>query len=143
MTKDEWKRVDDALSGYAGIVELNVDGTPVQFEWSFITKNKLGVTTFVNGKWEGKWCLPDFDDDNHNDHPEKKYLRPVKRFRWFKKSRDAMRKMGKKYLKRKGWDPDEKYISYSLIWSGADAIRRHYEKTFKDIKLVKINGKFI
>ena len=139
MTEDEWKRVDEALSGFLSTVELIVDGTPIQFQWSFIAKNKLGIVTFINGELEGKWCLPDEDNDN----PEKKYLRPVKRFKWTKKSRVAMKKMGKRHLKRMGYDPNEKYLTYSLVWSSAETIRRHYEKTFKDIKLVKINGKAV
>jgi hypothetical protein len=139
MTADEWKKVEEALSGYMGIVDLNVEGTPIQFRRGLVAKNRLGIVTFVCGKWEGKWMMP----DNKNEHPEKRYLRPVWRFSWKREARKMLKKMSKRQLKRMGYDPDEKYLAYSLIWSSAATIRRHYEKTFKNIKLVEINGEAV
>ena len=59
MTKNEWKRVEDDLEGMFGIVKMLVDGHMVTFQKKQISKNKLGIMTYVDGWYRGRWTEND------------------------------------------------------------------------------------
>ena len=135
MTKDEWKKVDDALSGMYGFVELLVDGYEVEFHKKQVDKTSLKIMTYVNGWFRGKWTEED---------PEIKYLRRVEKSLWKKSEVEKMKKLyGKREWKKVKAKYEKKYSYYTPYWLSVTGIRRHYEKTFKDIKLVKINGETV
>jgi hypothetical protein len=132
MTKDEWKLVENALAGMFGNVELLVDGHKVSFYKKQIGKNTLGIMTFVDGFFRGKWTKED---------PEIHYLRPVEKAIWKRKQIEELKKVyGKRQWAKVKTKYEEKYVYYTPLWFAVSSIRRHYEKTFKDIELAKING---
>lgn len=134
LSKEEWARVEKALSGTFGRATLKVDGRTVTFVRTLAGKNRLATWTYVDGKIEGKWMNP------KNEHPETRYLRPVEKFAWKPEARKRLKKMPKRYLKELGYNPDEKYHYFELTWPNATAIRRHYQKTFASIELIEVIG---
>ena len=134
MTKDDWAKVEKALSGTCGKVTLLVDGRAVLFERGRISKNRLGIAVFVDGNFKGEWVV------KKNNCPESKYLHPTWSYRWNAKSRAQMKKMSKTALKRLKVDPDAKVEHFSPLWPSPTAIRRHYQKSFAEIKLVEVVG---
>ncbi len=134
MTKEEWESVEKALSGTYGQVKLKVDGREVTFLRALVSKNRMGIGTYVDGSLKGEWC------GLGGEHPESRYLRPVSKFAWTDKQRRDMKKLGKKLLKEMGWDPDKKYHYFDPIWSNSTQIRRHYQKTFQSIELQEVIG---
>jgi hypothetical protein len=139
ITIEGWKAVEASLSGYIGSVEMQVDGRTVTFQRGLLDKNRLGTMTFIDGKCKGEWFL----SDNENKAPEKKYLRPTTRFVWSTKSRRQMKKIPNRTLKQKKWNTDETITLYDPVWKNASTIKRHYEKTFNEIILLKINGQVV
>jgi hypothetical protein len=136
LTKEEWRRVEETLSGIYGLVRLKVDGHEVTLSRTLIDKNRLGVSVYVDGFIKGIWIGP------KNDHPEQRYLCPRDRFKFSKKIRDfekkTIKKLGKRRAKEMGIsDPDEKVRFYSHRFPSGAAVRRHYQKTFKSIELVE------
>ncbi|MFA5248860.1 MAG: hypothetical protein WC415_06655 [Patescibacteria group bacterium] len=132
MTKDDWKRVEDSLSGLWGSVEMLVDGHTVSFYKKQIEKNRLGIMTYVDGWYRGKWST---------DDPEIKYLRHVEKSIWTNKEIEKMKKIyGKRQWNRVKDKYDQKIASVSPLWPSVSSICRYYEKAFKSIKLVEING---
>lgn len=133
MDKENWKKVEDALSGTYGSADMKVDGFTISFYRVLISKNRLGIIMCVDGWMKGKWLI--------NDCPENKFLRPCKKYLYSKKDREALRKLRKGSKRLKGClDPDKIYEYKHGIWNSVASIRKYYEKTFKNIKLIKING---
>lgn len=135
MTKEEWKQVDDKLSGLFGSVEMLVDGHTVTFQRQRVGKNQLGIMTFVDGHYKGAWKEGD---------PEFKYLRMVAKSLYSPKKLKEFEKIyGKRQWKTVKDRWDKKYIYGTPVWFSVSGIRKQYEKTFKDIKLLMINGEAI
>lgn len=134
MTKEEWQKVEHALSGVYGRVKLKADGREVVFHRGQLKKNRLGIIVLVDGeiRWEAR--------EPKNDHPDSRYWRPSSRHLWTDSSRREMKKMTKRALKRLGYDPDEKRHYFRPDWPNATAIRRHYQKTFQHIELMEVCG---
>ena len=133
MTKEDWAKVEAALSGVYGRAVLMVDGRKITFNRSLIKKNQLGIVTYIEDELKGSWFL-------EGDCPEKAYLCPYSKYVWSAKSRENCRKLGKKTLKRMDIDPDEKRHGVKPFWTNTQQIRRHYQKTFKSIELVEVLG---
>ncbi|WP_027714920.1 hypothetical protein [Desulfuromonas sp. TF] len=136
MTKEDWEKVEKALSGTYGRAKLKVDGREVTFARGLIDKNRLGIGTYVDGKLRGEWI------GSKNEHPEQRYLRPAFKFTHKPKTRATLNKMSKRQRKELGeyWDPDHKYHYFSFWWNNVTEIRRHYQKTFKSIELLEVIG---
>lgn len=134
MTKEDWEKIDKALRGIYGFATLTVDGREIQFQRRLVSKNQLGIVTFVDGHFNGGWVLPS------NEHPEQRFLRKVERFVYSEKTRKSWKKLSKRRQKEWGLDPDRKSHYFSPIWPSVTAIRRHYQKTFASIELIEVCG---
>lgn len=131
MTKEEWEKIEAALSGLLGRVVLIVEGREITFIRGQVGKNRLGIMMYVDGEFEAKWMSPE------NNCPESRFLRPKSGFVYSKKQRADLRKLSKKFLKSRDIDLDKKYIIFDPMWPSASSLRKYYEKNFQDIKLIK------
>ncbi|MDY0212577.1 MAG: hypothetical protein RBR06_06190 [Desulfuromonadaceae bacterium] len=134
ITREQWQRVEEALSGVFGRVDLMVDGRKVTFERRLVAENRLGIMTYINGELKGCWTNP------NEQHDEQRYLRERSCLFYSKKDRNYLKKLGKLTLNRMKVDADRRYEWYDQIWTRAGAIRRHYEKTFTSIELIEAIG---
>lgn len=138
MTREEWQQVEKALSGIYGNAKLTVDGHAICFNRELISNNKLGIVTYVNGRWEAKWF------SSKAEYPEQRFLKREEHYSHKPKLRAELNKhkkrYGAKFLKENGIDPDHKYVLFTPIWPNVTAIRRHYEKNFSSIELVEVVG---
>lgn len=134
MTKEDWEKIDKALGGLYGFAKLTVDGREIQLQRQRVSKNQLGIVTFVDGKFKGEWGL------SSNEHPEQKFLRRVESFVYTEKTRKSWKRLSKRRQKEWGLDPDRKSHYFSPIWPSVTAIRRHYQKTFASIELIEVCG---
>lgn len=130
MTKEEWKKVEDALAGLFGSVEMQVDGHRIKFVKTQVGKTRLEIMTYVDGWYRGEWKEAD---------PEYRYLRQVTRNLFPPKIRKGYLKLGRKFLKEHNIDVDIKFNYATPLWNNFVLIRRHYEKNFTSIELVEIN----
>lgn len=135
MTKEDWAKVEKALSGLYGIAKLKVDGREVTLARELVGKNQLGIVVYVDGHWKGEWI------GTKKDCPEQLYLCGRDRFAYTAKYRREVAKLSKR--RRKEWgldDADKKIRIYLPFWPNATAIRRHYQKTFESIELIEVVG---
>ena len=136
MTKEEWTRVEQALTGTSGVAKLLVDGRDIVFQRQLVGNNRLGIMMFIDGSFSWKWCI--------NIFPEQKYLKRQEKFLYSTKTRAEFKKLSKRdknYLaKDHAFNADKKIVSYSPIWNSGIEIRRHYQKTFSSIELVETVG---
>ncbi|MFH1027797.1 MAG: hypothetical protein V1791_07335 [Pseudomonadota bacterium] len=134
MTKEDWAMVEKALSGTYGFAKLQVDGHAVTFERRLVTKNRLGIVTFVDGKFNFEWVSP------KTDHPEQRFLRRKSELFYKPKERAEYAKWSKRLRKDCCFDIDKKFHFFTMTWPSATAIRRHYQKTFQNIELIEVVG---
>jgi len=133
MKKDDWEKVIIALSGVKGLATLLVDGQEINLVKQVVKKNRLGIVSYVAGEFNKDWLRSDMQFD------EQKFLRPRSAHIYSSKDRILLRKMTPKRRKQIcAKDPDTKVHYYSAIWDSVASIRRHYEKSFNDIKLVEV-----
>lgn len=140
MEKEDWERIEKALDRVYGSVEISADATFVEFRKLQISSNRLGIVTFVNGQIDPKWLV--------EDCPERKYLREESRFVYSPKQRKRIKSLaksraGRKELKANAIDLDKKIVLFDAKWPNVKSIRRHYEKTFDKIALVKVNDEIV
>lgn len=133
LTKEEWANVDRVLSGLFGRAELQVDGRKVTFLRVKRSKNSLATMTYVDGVFEGGWISHDAVA------AERFFMRPTAIFTYKPAERARLKKMSKRMRKLLGehFDPDHKFMYFTPYWTSAAQIRRHYEKTFNSIELLK------
>lgn len=134
MTKEDWNKVEQALSGVVGHAKLKVDGREVTFARCRVSRNRLGIGTYVDGEIQGAWLFP------KKPTPESRYMRPMSKWYWTAESRKRMKKLSKRYRKQNDLDPDKKQHYLTPLWPNATAIRRHYQKTFESIELIEATG---
>ncbi|MGE4406068.1 hypothetical protein [Pseudomonas sp.] len=136
MTKEEWARVEKALSGTYGMARVKADEFVVTFHRRLVGKNRLAIVTYVDGYMKGEWI------DAKDQHPEQRCLRPASRFMCRPKERAELKKLRKRVLKELGpaFDPDRKWHYFDPSWPSVTAIRRHYQKTFASIELQEVIG---
>lgn len=132
MKKEEWEKVEKALSGTYGQAKLQVDDREVTFQRALVSKNRLGIGMYIDGELKGKWLF--------NECPEQLYFRPAWKSAWPAAARREMKKLSKRSLKQLGYDPDKKHHYFTFVWPNVTAIRRHYQKTFESIELIEVVG---
>ncbi len=140
MKKEDWKRIEEALSPVFAEVEIAVKGARIRLRKGPVSMNRLGIMTYVNGELKAEWfskeCL------------ERKCMRPKLQYVYIPKDRAILVKLGKtragrKALRDRGVDPNAKIRFYGVVWNNVDQIRRHYEKTFDLVSLVSLNGEIV
>ncbi len=134
MTKEDWARVEKALGGTYGYAKLQVDGREVTFQRGLVSKNRLGIGTYIDGAFKGVWLR------SNTECPEQQYMRPASRFLWKEKDRVFFKKQSKAVLKKYNVDPNAKHHYFDPFWSSVTSIRRHYQKTFSSIELLEVVG---
>ena len=136
MTKEEWSKVEKALSGLYGSTKLLVDGHKITFRRVLVDKHRLGIVTYVDGEIRGEWYNAD------KPCPEQRFLRKATRFVHKPAVRAKLKKLWPKSRKPAGeyWNPDAKFHYFLPWWTDATALRRHYQKTFQSIELVEVVG---
>lgn len=136
MTKEEWARVEKALSGTYGMARVKADEFVVTFHRQLVSKNRLAIVTYVDGYMKGEWI------NAEDPHPEQRCLRPASRFMCGPKERAALKKIPKRTREKWGpaFDPDRKWHYFDRCWPSVTAIRRHYQKTFTLIELKEVIG---
>ena len=137
MTKDEWQRVEKALSGYTGKVTLLVEGREIFFGRGLVKKNTIGIVVFIDKEAKKEW------GGLKNDHPEQRFYYPKEFFFYTAKSREVIKKMSPRELKRckisKG-EANKKEIHFTPMWPSVSAIKRHYSKNFPTAELIAATG---
>lgn len=136
LSKEDWEFVKKQLdSGTYGRVELLADGFEVSFMRGLVSKNTIGIMTYVNGVFKMGWC------SSLNGGPSEEARRF---FRTAKKSIQVVRgKEREKYIRKWGKralkELDARLsITYKTpVWGSFKALRAHLVKENVSLELVK------
>jgi hypothetical protein len=139
MTREQWTEVEKALSGRYGKVTLRIEGREITLVRELVSKNKLGVVVYVDGKLKSEWIGVAKDCD------EQRFMYPSQRFVYSARERDQQKRLlkrfGKRWLKEQGiTDPNKKATIFLPFFPSATAARRHFQKNFPEIELVEASG---
>ncbi len=129
MTADDWKQVEEKLSGVFGSVNLKIDGYNITIQRSLISKNTLANMVYVNGEFQGKWLGEDCEErrrfccSNSRCFTSKKTI--AKYARVFGKKSEIYK------------NAITVYTYYMPSWNSFKRMKSHFIKNNKSIELVR------
>lgn len=138
LSKEQKQELIDKLTHPWGRVRLMCDGYKVDLVVERAKGMRYRVTTYVNGRWSGKWI------SGEETHPEQKFLRKYVRPAVSKKDKDAMEKVvGKRYFKK--MCAEESYWTktitlYDISWASGRTAINHLCKVCDSVAIAEEEG---
>ena len=130
LTKEQKEMLAETLTTPWGGVELLCDGYRIALQVQRVKELTYRVTTFVNGKWEGKWM------SGKEAHPEQKFLNKKTHRACSPSFKAKMEKiMGKRAVAK---DPyySKTFITYDVSWASGKAAITHLCRVCESVEIV-------
>jgi ribosome-associated translation inhibitor RaiA len=132
LTEEQWKQIDEKLSGAWGSVELNIDGYNIFLAVQSIKRFNQAIVVYINGKI-------DFSLIKESEEA-KRFWQLRRRFIYPLKIRTRAKNIRNKALREDLYKNIDKTIdTYWPWWNSLKALRRHLEKNNQSIELVDKN----
>lgn len=132
MTKEDWKRTEDALKSFFSPVCLKVDGYNVTLILERVGTYKNMIMVYIDGKWQGKWLIEGGEE-------RRRFCQKKTRSLLTAKEKMAIRKLSKKAQKELANEHHNfQYESYSPQWTSFSALKKHLISNNEKIELIKI-----
>lgn len=132
MTKEEWKRTEDALNSFFAPVCLKVDGYNVTLILERVGTYKNMIMVYIDGKWQGKWLTEGGEE-------RRRFCQRKTHSLLTAKEKMAIRKLSKKAQKELANEHHNfQYESYSPQWTSFGALKKHLISNNEKIELIKI-----
>lgn len=134
MSKEEWKRAEDALKGLLSVVRLKVDDYNIALILERVSTYKNAIMIYVNDSFQFQWMSEDCEE-------RRRFLQRKERSLLNAKQKAAYNKLSKKRQK----ELDEchggyTYASYSPLWTSFGSLKKHLITNNQQIELISING---
>lgn len=126
MTKDEWKRVQEALTSLMNKVELKIDGYDITVCLLRVSAYKNSIALYVNGVFKGKWLMEDCEE-------RRRFVQMRKRSIFTAKDVKGLSKKAQKEMLSK------KIEYYQNMWTSFGGLRGHLTRNNESIELVSIS----
>ena len=119
ITKEQWKKVQDALSNPYGRAALICDGYRVSLQVTQVGNLKFVIAPYVNGWSKGEWLKKDCEE-------RRRFMRS-KTIRLYtaKQTADMTKGLTKRAVKKYMPGLDKTMTVYSLAWQSFAALKRH------------------
>lgn len=131
MTKDEWKRVEEALKSFFSPVYLKADGYDVTLILERVDTYRNMIMVYIGGQFKGKWLTEDCEE-------RRRFLQKKVRSLLTAKQKAALKKLSKKRQKEFAESYHTDYEIYTPQWSSFGALKKHLISNNENIDLVKI-----
>jgi len=133
MTKEDWARAEETLKRQYRIVMLDCDGYRVSLTLEQSSQFKLSITVYVNGCIKGEWFV------RGNQSEEARRFFPTKYIIAFtaKEKKSWSKIFSKKELKERNINLNARSEYKGSSWSSFTALKRHFIKHNKEIKLIE------
>ena len=132
MTKDEWRKAEEALQQFFTTVKINADGYELILRLERIGTYKNAVMVYINGEFRGEWLARDCEERKRFMHKKTRSLLSTKEMANYKKlTKRQQKELAERYN-------DLKYDSYSPQWPSFGSLKRHLIANKKDIQLIQI-----
>lgn len=132
-TKEQWDAAEKELSGYFGRVEMVIDGFKVSFLRGRVSKNRLGIMTYVNDVFKHTWCSA----KEPSEEARRFFSTSTRTSSLRGKAKAAF---AKKYGKRAANKPLFTFSYPNPVWGSFKALRLHLLKHNRDIEIVEGKG---
>lgn len=127
LSTDDWKKIEEKLSGAYGGVKLMIDGFAVILQVQRIGPRKYVIAVFVNGRFWGKWLSKDCDE-------RRKFFDKKLKHVFSKKEREAERKFNKRYPRFGKSNPDLAFEYWVPWWTSFPRLKAHLLKNNENIE---------
>ena len=119
ITKEQWQKVQEALSRPYGRAELICDGYKVNLQVVPAGNLKFGILPYVNGVFRGVWLTKDGEE-------RRRFMRPVNlRIYTAKQIGEMTKELTKSAIKQYMPDRDKTIKVYDCCWLTFAALKRH------------------
>lgn len=127
MTKEEWKKVDIALTSvFAPPVNLKIDGYKVSLKLTQKSRFQNAILVYVNDEFRGKWLAEDCEIRRRFYCCKKRSVVTEKDYKLY----GARSKKAKQELKDKF-----SYNEYFSYWTNFEKMKKHFIANNKNIEL--------
>lgn len=131
MTKEEWKRCQEALKSFYSIVKLNVDGYEVGLRLERVDTYRNKIMVYVNGGFKGKWLIEDCEE-------RRRFLRKMEKSLITAKQKKDLNKLPKKFRKEHEELFNRSYVYYEPYWTSFNSLKKHLINENESIELLEI-----
>ena len=132
MTKEDWKKAEEALKSFYQPVSINADGYAVTLILERVGPYKNMIMVYISGQFKGKWIAEDCEERRRFMQKRVRSLLTVKQKADFKK---LPKRMQKELVERYH---SMNYEAYSPQWSSFGAMKKHLIANNQSLCLVKI-----
>lgn len=128
MRREDWKTVEQKLSGSYGSVNLRCDGYEVILQVERLKARTYVIAVYVNGWMKGEWLLGETEESRRFYQAKTVFLYgPAAR-------KKAVKKLGKRRAEEYGFL--KSFTSRTPYWTSVTALRRHFQKHNQSIELM-------
>ena len=131
MTKEEWKRVEEALTHFFHPVNLKADGYDVTLILERVGAYQNKIMVYIGGEFRGQWMPEDCEE-------RRRFLQERKHNILSGKQRAEFEKLPKRMQKELREKYPMKYSSFTPQWSSFRALKKHFCENNQSIELVKV-----
>ena len=140
-TKDQWQAMDDAIgSGMFGRTELVIDGYPVTYKREMVSGSRIGIMTYVDGFFRGKWINCDAKTGIPDSEEGRRFCRIQTKKLTSKKKADAIIKVVGKRVAVKEFGIEDTISFCMPDWKSFRALKKHLLANNSDIEIVSNAG---
>ncbi len=129
-TKEEWKQIENRLSGAYGSVILLVDGYEIRLNVERIKSLKYAIIIYINGWLRGEWLFADCEE-------RRRFYNNQKRYVYKPRARRSMEEWNKKHPGATMGNPYRTIDVYTPYWASFTRLKRHLIKNNTNIEMVK------
>lgn len=134
ITKEQWQKVQDALSSPYGQATLICDGYRVNLQVVPVGNLKFGILPYVNGWSKGEWLTKDCEE-------RRRFMRSKTiRLHTAKQIAEMTRGLTKRAVKKYMPGLDKTMTVYSLAWQSFAALKRHLTANNKVIEFSEVSA---
>ena len=132
MTKDDWKRAEEALKSFLYPVYINADGYEVTLVLERVGAYKNMIMVYIGGQFQGNWLADDCEERRR--FMQKKVhslLTPKQKAEYKKLSKRQQKELAEKHH-------NLQYDSFTPQWSSFGSLKKHLIANNQEIRLIKI-----
>lgn len=131
MTKEEWKRAEQALIHLYNPVKLKVDGYEVSLVLERVGTYQNRIMVYINGTFRGKWLTEDCEE-------RRRFMQEHTCSALTRKQKAAFEKLSKRRQKELREKYPMTYSSFTPQWSSFRALKKHLCANNQSIELLEI-----
>lgn len=131
MTKEGWKKVEEAATNFFSTVYLKADEYDIAFKLVRVSAYKNEIAIYIGEVFKGEWLTKDCEE-------RRRFCQKKVHSLLTPKGKTYLKKLSKKKQKEFMEKYPTQYEEFSPYWSSFGALKKHLIANNQNIELVKI-----